>query len=254
MSTQWLITNLLGACLLPPLDLIVVMALGLLLARSRPRAGLALAWLALAALAALSMPVVGDRLAATLEHREPPLADAAARASGAQAIVILGGGRNRGALEYGGEAPKNDTLARLRYGAHLARVTRLPVLVSGGRPDGGRASEADLMAAVLEREFNVPVKWRETRSIDTIENARFSSAMLREAGVKRIILVTDAIHMPRALARFLATGLAVVPAPTDYLAQAVHTPVDFLPAARGLLRSSAALHEWIGILMSPWRG
>ncbi|MDA8110798.1 MAG: YdcF family protein [Betaproteobacteria bacterium] len=254
MSTHWLIVKLLSVWLLPPLDLIVVVALGLALALRWPRAGHALAWLALAALAALSTPVVGDRLDATLESREPPLADAAARASAAQAIVILGGGRNRGALEYGGETVANDTLARLRYGAHLARVTRLPVLVSGGKPDGGRESEAELMAVALVRDFGVPVKWREGLSTDTNQNARFSAGILRDAGVKRVILVTSAIHMPRAAARFLAAGLAVVPAPTDYLAQRAHTPVDFFPAARGLERSSAAFHEWIGILVGRWRG
>jgi uncharacterized SAM-binding protein YcdF (DUF218 family) len=254
VSTQWLITQLLSVWLLPPLDLIVVIAVGLALARRWPRSGHALAWLALAALAALSTPVVGDRLAAALESREPPLGDAAASASGAQAIVILGGGRNRGALEYGGETVSDATLARLRYGARLAQRTHLPVLVSAGKPEGGGQSEADLMATVLERAFGVTAKWREGLSINTLQNARFSGKILHDAGIRRIILVTSAIHMPRAEARFLAAGLAVVPAPTDYLAQSEHTPVDFFPSARGLYRSSAALHEWIGILVSGWRG
>jgi uncharacterized SAM-binding protein YcdF (DUF218 family) len=253
VSTQWLITQLLSVWLLPPLDLIVVLALGLGLARRWRRTGHALAWLALIALAVLSTPVVGDRLAAAIESREPPLSDAAASASGAQAIVILGGGRNRGALEYGGETVRDATLARLRYGAHLARVTRLPVLVSGGKPEGGGESEADLMATVLEREFGVAAKWREGVSIHTLQSARFASKILGDAGIRRVILVTSAIHAPRAEARFLAAGLAVTPAPTDYLAQSVHTPVDFFPSARGLVRSSAALHEWIGMLVSRWR-
>ena len=105
--------------------------LGLALARRWPRSGHALAWLALIALATLSTPVVGDRLAATLESREPPLGDAAASASGAQAIVILGGGRNRGALEYGGETVRDATLARLRtafdqWGGTIPELSSLP--------------------------------------------------------------------------------------------------------------------------------
>lgn len=254
MSLQWLITKFLSAWVLPPLDLMVVMALGLGLAGKHPRLGVTLATLALAVLAALSIPVVGDALVGTLERQTAPLAPAAAKASQAQAIVILGGGRNRGALEYGGVTVSNATLARVRYGARLARATKLPVLVSGGKPDGGLVSEAQLMAGVLQDDFDVAVKWRETGSIDTFQNARDSARILHRAHVKRVILVTGAVYMPRAMARFRAAGLVVVPAPTDYRARSVHTPVDYLPSARGLLRSSIALHEWLGLVVSPWWG
>ncbi|MGA7986077.1 MAG: hypothetical protein WCA01_12925, partial [Burkholderiales bacterium] len=64
MSLEWLATNLLAVWLLPPLDLIVMIALGLALVPRRPRLGLVLAGAGLAVLAALSMPRVGDLLAA----------------------------------------------------------------------------------------------------------------------------------------------------------------------------------------------
>ncbi|HUJ87208.1 MAG TPA: YdcF family protein [Burkholderiales bacterium] len=254
MSFEWLATNLLAAWLLPPLDLIVVIALGLALVPRRARLGLALAAAGLVALAALSIPRVGDLLATTLEDSAPPLEAQRARDAGAGAIVVLGGGRNRGALEYGGETLDAASLGRVRYGARLARLTGLPLLVSGGRPDGGGASEADLMAQVLAQEFGVPVRWRETQSINTLEDAHLSATLLAGAGIRRVILVTDASHMRRASGRFRAAGLQVVPAPTNYRAQRVHTPVDWLPSARGLERSSRALREWIGILWSRARG
>ena len=177
-----------------------------------------------------------------------------AKHAGAGAIVVLGGGRNRGALEYGGETLDAASLGRVRYGARLARLTGLPLLVSGGRPDGGGASEADLMAQVLEREFGTPVRWRESKSINTIEDARLCAAILAAAGIRRVILVTDATHMQRASGRFRAAGLQVVPAPTNYRVQRAHTPVDWLPSARGLSKSSRALREWIGTLWSSARG
>jgi uncharacterized SAM-binding protein YcdF (DUF218 family) len=254
VSTQWLITQLLSVWLLPPLDLIVVIALGLALARRRPRAGLAVATAGLAVLAVLSVPRVGDLLAATLENSAPPLQAQRARDAGAGAIVVLGGGRNRGALEYGGETLDAASLGRVRYGARLARLTGLPLLVSGGRPDGGGTTEADLMARVLAQDFGLQARWRETRSINTIQDARLSAAILAAAGVRRVILVTDATHMRRASQRFRVAGLEVVPAPTNYRAQRVHTPVDWLPSARGLSKSSRALREWIGILWSRERG
>jgi uncharacterized SAM-binding protein YcdF (DUF218 family) len=110
------------------------------------------------------------------------------------------------------------------------------------------------MAQVLEREFGVAVRWRETKSINTIENARLSAEFLAAAGIRRVILVTDATHMRRASGRFRSAGLQVVPAPTNYRAQRAHTSVDWLPSARGLRTSSRALREWIGMLWSRARG
>lgn len=69
------------------------------------------------------------------------------------------------------------------------------------------------MAEILEGEFGVPVRWREELSRDTADNARFSAVMLKAAGISRIVLVTQAFHMPRAVALFEAAGLQVVAAP-----------------------------------------
>jgi len=54
------------------------------------------------------------------------------QASSAQAIVVLGGGTRRNAPEYGGDTLGALTLERLRYGTVVARVTHLPMLLSGG--------------------------------------------------------------------------------------------------------------------------
>lgn len=256
MSTSWLLSNLVAAWALPPLNGLLLAALGLWIARRHRRTGLGLCAAALAALAVLSTPAGGGLLIGWVESGAPALDPARARASGAGAIVILGGGRNRNAPEFGADAEtvSEPTLARVRYGARLARDTGLPVLVSGGKPDGGAHSEAALMAEALEREFKVPVRWRETRSDDTIENARYSAVLLKEAGITRVLLVTDAMHMPRAAERFRVAGLDPVPAPTNFRGGGPLTPVDFLPSAWGLRTSSMAMREGIGLLVSRLRG
>lgn len=253
MSTEWLITNLLAAWALPPLCLIAGIAAGLALVPRRPRLGLGLAACSLAALAALSTGVVANELIASLESGVPPLTMPAARASGAGAIVVLGGGR-RFAPEYGGETASDAGIARLRLGARLARETQLPLLVTGGRPDGGRTSEADVMAEALQQDFGVAARWREGESINTIENARFSARILAGSGIRRVILVTDAWHMPRSVERFRAAGLEVVPAPTGFASRPAISAVDFLPSAGSLSVSSRAFREWIGILVTRARG
>jgi uncharacterized SAM-binding protein YcdF (DUF218 family) len=166
----------------------------------------------------------------------------------AEAIVILGGGRNRDSVEYGGDSVKHFTLERLRYGAHLARKLGKPVLVTGGSPEGEGTPEGRIMAAVLEREFRVPVRWVEERSRNTRENARFSAEILAQAGIKRIYLVSHAWHLARAMPEFQAMGLTVIPAGTGYTLDGDVELFDFIPSAQALQTSYLASHEWIGLM------
>lgn len=240
--------------ILPPASLFLLIAVGLGVWRRWPRAGRIVAGTGLAALAFLST-IAGARLLVTpLERMTAPLQ--APEGAGAQAIVVLAAGRLRHAPEYEGrDIPDYITLARLRYAAHLQRNTGLPVLVSGGNGASGvdpdvddRAyTKADEMAAALREDFGVPVRWIEGRSRDTGENAIYSAALLRPAGIRRILLVTDAMHMPRASATFARAGLDVVSAPTIFFSNQPHKWLDWLPSAEGMRRSWYAVYELLGM-------
>ena len=105
------------------------------------------------------------------------------------------------------------------------------------------------MADILEREFAVKVRWQEGESRNTAENASLSAAILRAAGIRRVVLVTQAFHMPRAARLFRAAGLEVVPAPTHFktAGRSPLGPLDLLPQSNALRNSYFALHEWLGI-------
>ncbi|HJV76697.1 MAG TPA: YdcF family protein [Noviherbaspirillum sp.] len=246
MSVGIILTKVLSALLLPPLNLILLCAVGLRLHQKRPRLGFALSGFALTALAIISTPAGALLLLSPLEKLSTPLASA--KDADAQAIVLLGGGRMMSAPEYGDQDTPNLTaLARVRYAAKLYRDTGLPVLASGGSPDGSAESEASIMARSLQDDFAIPVKWIEEHSDDTAQNAAYSATMLKQADVSRILLVTDALHMPRSRAVFEKTGLEVVPAPTMFFSRNRLTLFDFMPSGEGLRRSHYAMHEWIGI-------
>ncbi len=66
------------------------------------------------------------------------------------------------------------------------------------------------MAASLEHEFGVPVRWIEAGSRTTHENAVLSARTLKKDGIDRVILVTHGFDTRRAMAEFQAQGLAVV--------------------------------------------
>lgn len=230
----------LGQLALPPTSLVVAALAGVLLALRTRAAGIALAVLSLLSLSALSTTYVAQALMRTLEP--PPLQ--AAQYIGPQAIVILAGGRVRASPDWGGDTVNAASLRRLRYGAHLAHQARLPVLLAGGNPERRALPEAQLMATVLEREFGVRPRWIEDRSDTTAENARLTAAMLTPLGIKRVLLVTDAFHMPRAQRAFRSAGLEPVAAPTGYIGQRTFRLQHLVPNAEALALSNVALREW----------
>ncbi len=241
-----LIKKILSVLLLPPLLPLLIIAAGLLLLRRNPRLGRGLAWGGVLLSLFLITPVSVNLVTAPLENI--PVLDEAGLARG-EAIVILGGGHRRDMPEYGGPTPNRLTLERLRFGATLARYSGLPVLVSGGGPTEIQ-SEAALMAESLSTDFGVTAQWLEFQSLDTEGNAHFSAAMLKAAGIRRIVLVTHAAHMRRALREFEAQGMAVIPAPTGFFSERTvgEQFLDYLPGPTAAYAGWYALHEWLGLL------
>jgi len=232
--------------LLPPFAPLLLIFVGLLILRWRPRLGQTLAWVGLLISLLLIFPFSVEKLLAPLEEDAPLFNRQAAKSAGA--IVILGGGRYGNAREYGKPTVNRLTLERVRYGARLAKLTGLPVMVSGGV--GGPYSEANVMAEALKTDFGVTALWREDRSATTAENAQYAAVMLKEAGIKHIILVTHAAHMRRAVAYFEAEGLQVTPAPMAFFGPLMDSEnsLSYLPSANSAYAGWYAAHEWAGLL------
>ncbi len=247
MSISWFLTNAFAALLLPPVSLLLLALAGAWLARRFRRVGYGIIALAALLLLGLSTSAGSRLLVEPLERRSLPVADP--KDSRAQAIVVLGGGRRYFAPEDGQRhQPSEATLVRLRHAARLHRLTKLPVLVSGGAPDGHGESEAEVMARSLKEDFGVPVRWLESTSDNTAQNALHASLVLQKEGIARILLVTDALHMPRSERSFVQAGFEVVPAPTGFLSTRPLDAASFIPGAPALKSSHYALHEWIGLL------
>ena len=242
---SWFFTNLIAAFLLPPLSLLLIALTGLLLWTKRPRVARLLLSSAFILLWLLSAPFLAQSLLHTLEG-SPLKLDEITRSAGA--IVVVGGGSYLNAPEYAGDTVGAASLERVRYAAHLYRNTKKPILLSGGTPAGSSISEARLMKQVLEQEFSIPVQWIEENSNNTLENARNSSRLLQQSGIKHIYLVTHAWHMPRALMVFQAAGFEVIAAPTAFTPQHRTDLLAFVPSAEALADSQIYLHEVIGML------
>lgn len=243
----FLLKKILTALVMPPTSLLLLALLGLLLFRRWPIVGKTFLWLAVVSLLVLSLPITEQGLNAMLAM--PRFTEAQAKS--AQAIVVLGGGMYRATPEYG-DTPSQHSLARLRYGAMLAKRYQLPVLVTGGQVYGGQP-EADVMAAVLRNEFGVEVRWLERASKDTQDNLRFSASMLQPAHVDRVLLVTEDFHMMRAMEECLATSLHCYAAPVTTDSQVAGSWIEGLPQEEALERSEFALHELLGLWVQRLR-
>lgn len=243
---SWFFTNLISAFLLPPLNMLLVGLVGLFVVRARPRLGRALIFGSLTLLWLCATPYVTD---GALRLLEEPLRSVGPKNHPADAIVVLGGGTYFSAPEYGGIDTVNaPTLMRLRYAAKLQRETGKPILVSGGKPVGEVIPQAQQMKSVLEKEFNVPVRWTEDASDNTFENAHFSYQILQKAGIKRIYLVTDAWHMLRSLMVFEAAGFEVTPVLQFSASHSQNYLFSFIPNIESINNSSIFMHELIGLL------
>jgi len=243
MSTSWLVTNFVAGLLLPPISLLLLGLIGLAVLKRQRGLGRSLIATSLISIWLVSTPFIAGRL---LDSLKP--APTALNGQEADAIVILAGGSVRDSIEYGGDTLGRFTLERVRFGAWLAKKTGKPILVTGGAPGGGIA-EGELMRRSLEQEFGIKqVRWVESASNNTRENARLSASLLKQDDIERIYLVTHAWHLARALPEFEMHGFQVIPAGIAYSLPQPLMPLDFLPNGKAMQDSWLALHEWIGLL------
>src|SRR4051794_21321727 len=240
---------ILTALAMPPAGLLLLVVLGLVLARGkRWRQGVGIAATGTAGLWLLSCHGVAMLLASLLlPHVRPATPD---RLQTVQAIVVLGGGVVRDAPEYGMAQPNGYLLARLRYGARLARNTGKPLAFSGGigwaSVEGGIAPEGEVARRVLSQDYGLTPRWIDNTSHDTRENALRTRELLGAQGIQRIALVTHAWHMPRAVREFERAGFTVVPAPTGFASPESRPLLEWLPSAEGLTFSRLVLREAAG--------
>lgn len=243
---------ILTALALPPAAPLLLALLGVFVTFARRGLGLFLVVLGIAATYAFST----NGMALVLARHLMPEVQAVQpqQLQPAQAIVVLGGGVHAQAPEYGAAQPGPHTLQRLRYGAWLARKTGKPLAFAGGVGWAalGTDTEAEGTVArrVLQEEYGLALKWMDDRSRDTGENAARMAQLLQPAGVRRIALVTDATHIPRAAAAFRAAGFEVIAAPTDFPIPEGRPELEWLPSSTGASTCRSLVREWLARIVA----
>lgn len=187
----------------------------------------------------------------------------------AEVIVALGGATE--SLDYPRPMVEvNGAGDRVIYAAQLYKQGKAPhILVSGGNIDwlAKRAMTPAAEMAGLLKLMGVPDEavWLQPESRNTYEDAIFSKKILDEKGITRVLLVTSAMHMPRAMGIFTRQGIHAIPAPVDYtVTQSTlddltrpdwqNQLVGLIPSAANLNLTTNVLKEYLGILIYRLRG
>lgn len=241
----------------------LLLLLALFTVWKRPRWTAILIGLALLALVLGSNGAIASDVVYSLERQYLPPAELPQ----ADAIVVLGGGI-RSQFPPRPWIDVSEAGDRPIHGAQLYRQGKAPlVILSGGRIEwqGGGPPESGDMAKLVEA-LGVPATAivQDPTSLNTYENAVNVKQILDQRGLKKILLVTSAMHMPRSIQIFRKLGIDAVPAPTDFLisdqerSERVNTPqaklLAALPQAENLYHFTRALKEYIGIGVYRLRG
>ena len=233
--------------LLPAGLVLTLTVLSVVFIRRRRRLASGFGIAAAALLYLLSTEPVRDLILLPLENRYPPIPEDLTLVN--EHIVILGGGIIPGSPDSEGAGLSPGAYKRTVHGGILALRHGLEVLTTGGIVLSEKIENPEAAAAGdLLVDIGLPRNriTTETRSTDTWENALYARERI---GAGKIVLVTSAYHMPRAIRCFQANGFCVVPAPTDYRANRHgYGFLSFLPDASVFEESSLGIHEYLGLL------
>ena len=204
-----------------------------------------------------SMPLVSNMLTVWWESDFPPTAvDVSPEAD---AAVILGGATgSAGAPRLVPELIASSD--RVLHGARLFRAGKVPLVVvsAGNLPwlDSGVSEAQRIRALLVEWGVDGSAVLLDEGSRNTYENALNTKALLAVHGMERVLLVTSAWHMKRALETFRTAGIDVIPSPADFWGTAglVPDPLDLFPSADALAGTTVVFKEMVGVLYYRWRG
>jgi len=219
--------------------------------KAAPRVGRCLVLLGTLMLLVFSSPLLANALTYSLESRVPvPAQDAL---STLDVIVVLGGG----GYPSGGFREEAELVGRayprLYHGVRLFLQGHARLLAfCGGAIGEGAESEAEIMKA-MAMQLGVPEDriLTETTSANTMQNVTRLAELLPAGSGRRIGLVTSATHMLRSARTFTSQfpDDTIVPVPVHHQYDPSPWRIrDLRPSVTALERSTAAIHEWIGLL------
>lgn len=200
----------------------------------------------------VATPVLAHFLGARLESAYPPIEIAAVPRESVILVLAAGDPDERSLPD--GDHLNTASLRRTIAAVRIWRERGGMLIFSGTAFHDERSAVSERMAE-LAREFGVPEKniRIETTSLNTYENIS-NSIQLMDPARQPLVLVTSALHMPRAMAVARKLDVQPLAAPADFRARRELTWRAWLPNSGALPMLRLVLHEWVGLVVYRWRG
>lgn len=193
-----------------------------------------------------------DLTAKLVENRVQPAASEEIEKG--EAYVVLGGGITEKTPV--GNIASETASVRLMNAAILYNSHPKKIYITGGKVTNQQVSESSVYKNILIG-LNIPDSdiLTEERSRTTMENARYTSELLKKSNIKNIVLVTSASHMTRSKMTFEKQGFNVIPAPCGYIQNYKNYNIlDFIPRSDNLSYFMRLIWELAGIVYYGIRG
>lgn len=232
---------------LPALLIVGFLGLALIMFTQRHRFGVLFVFISLSGIFVVSFQPVSTRLLLPMEREYTAFLPVD---NSIDYVMVLGSGHVVDDQIPPTSELSRTALMRLSEGIRIIRMYPGAKLILSGYAGGAEFSHAKMMAKVaLALGVAKPDIILLETAKDTWEEARQAAAFVKQ---KKLVLVTSASHMKRALKEFESAGLDPVPAPTNYLAQSkINQPwVKYTPQARYLEQTERYWHEKLGVWWS----
>lgn len=202
-----------------------------------------------------SLPITSLWTGGYLEQQYPYLPSY--KIDKSDAILVLGGNTAKNRKNWFKPYDSGTANLRIDRAETLYINDKAPIILLSGGALEGNISDIHLMARQLVlRGIDENHLIIESESYTTYENAVYSAKILKQKPASNVILVTSALHMPRAVATLKKQGLKVIaaPSPPQIIAPTTSKLFLYFPNLRALDASKTIIKEYAGIFVYWLRG
>jgi uncharacterized SAM-binding protein YcdF (DUF218 family) len=216
----------------------------------RKRTGLVFGFFSIIWLALISLPFLPTLLVKSLENRFPPLLEISQfNPKDSIYILVLGSGYTVNKNLSPNDQLSLNSLGRLTEAIRLHRLLNASQLVLSGFVHDENVNEAE---PFIKTALDLGVEENKISLLGTPENTKMEAFdYTKKFGTnKTLILVTDAVHMPRAMLLFRKAGQSPIPSPTNHMAKSdwQNGISDWFPSSSNIAMMEYAMHEIGGLV------
>jgi uncharacterized SAM-binding protein YcdF (DUF218 family) len=197
----------------------------------------------------ITTPFLPKVIVKSLENKYPQLSDSSIKSLPDSCnIIVLGGGHN-----YNKNLSPNNQLT-LTALSRLVEGIRIHSMIPGSKLIlSGYAKGSELSDALVYYQTALILGIDSTSMV--LQSSPSNTQMEAEEYLKNfgkendLILVTSAIHMPRAIMQFRKAGINSIAAPANFFLKKIPiSPLVWIPSSGNIVMMEAAIHEYVGII------